>query len=406
MSRSDQPVDTDSKAARDFSAQLQSPIAGSVTGGGAADPRHRSRIGGLLLATAATLTLAACEPGTGPFASSPAPTTAAAAGETGTTTASKPRRSTRIVDRDVEAPQVFQVTEEALWDGRPSLGGVWVASPDVTDPERVIMRNPTNGKFVIGALFKRERDNPGPKLQISSDAAEALGLLAGQPGKLSVTALRREEAEEAAPEAPVLDSNESLAANGKPAAAGAVDAGGVTTTALDAPAGGKPAAGKPAAGKPATGAAATATGTTAATPVAPAANEPKKTKRQLRREAKEAEAAAKAQAEAAAKAPPPLSATGLPAPGATAPGATAAAKPAAAAPAKAAASGRSIQIGFFSQESNATQARDRLAKAGVTAQVRKESSQGKDYWSVFTKGDAAILKKIKSAGFADAYMLK
>ena len=115
---------------------------------------------------------------------------------------------TKLVERDVEAPDVFQVTEPGLWDGRPSLGGVWVAHPTVTDPERVIVRNEANGKFVIGALFRRERDNPGPTLQVSSDAAEALGLTAGKPANLNVTALRREEVvpkvEEINPETQVL----------------------------------------------------------------------------------------------------------------------------------------------------------------------------------------------------------
>lgn len=101
-------------------------------------------------------------------------------------------RSVKLVERDVEAPDVFQVTESGLWDGRPSLGGVWVAHPDVSDPERVIIRNEKNGKFVIGALFRRERETPGPRLQVSSDAAAAIGMLAGQPAKLNVTALRRE----------------------------------------------------------------------------------------------------------------------------------------------------------------------------------------------------------------------
>ncbi|WP_246040471.1 SPOR domain-containing protein [Roseovarius arcticus] len=102
--------------------------------------------------------------------------------------------SVRLVERDVEAPSVFQVTDKGLWDGRPSLGGVWVAHPDVTDPERVIIRNTANSKFVIGALFRRERATPGPAFQVSSDAAAALGMLAGAPAQLNVTALRREEA--------------------------------------------------------------------------------------------------------------------------------------------------------------------------------------------------------------------
>lgn len=101
--------------------------------------------------------------------------------------------ATTIIERDVEAPDVFQKTDAGLWDGRPSLGGVWVAHPDVVDPERVIIRNNSNGKFVIGALFRRERDNPGPLFQVSSDASEALGMLAGAPADLNVTALRREE---------------------------------------------------------------------------------------------------------------------------------------------------------------------------------------------------------------------
>ena len=109
----------------------------------------------------------------------------------------------RKTERDIEAPEVFQATEAGLWDGRPSLGGVWVAHPDVTEPERVIIRNEQNGKFVIGALFRRERETPGPRLQVSSDAAAAVGMLAGQPTNLSVVALRREEVveEEPAPEA-------------------------------------------------------------------------------------------------------------------------------------------------------------------------------------------------------------
>lgn len=133
------------------------------------------------------LSLAACQEGANPF--KPAPKDAAAEGAG----APAPASSARIVERDVEAPEVFSVEEAGLWDGRPSLGGVWVAHPSVKDPERVIIRNPANGKFVIGALFRRERENPGPKLQISSDAAAALDILAGAPSKLSVVALRREE---------------------------------------------------------------------------------------------------------------------------------------------------------------------------------------------------------------------
>ncbi len=107
-----------------------------------------------------------------------------------------PSAPAQLVEQDVESPDVFQAIEMGLWDGRPSLGGTWVAHPDVTEPERVIIRNTTNGQSVIGALFRREVENPGPRVQVSSDAAVALGMLAGQPAALSVTALRREQVAE------------------------------------------------------------------------------------------------------------------------------------------------------------------------------------------------------------------
>jgi hypothetical protein len=113
-----------------------------------------------------------------------------------------------FIEKDVEAPEVFSATEPGLWDGRPSLGGVWVAHPDVKDPERVMIRNQSNGKFVIGALFRREREIPGPRLQISSDAAVALDVLAGAPVDLEVVAMRKEKIPVAPPEAEVVVSAE------------------------------------------------------------------------------------------------------------------------------------------------------------------------------------------------------
>ena len=155
--------------------------------------------------------------------------------------------ATRLVERDVEAPDVFEMTDQGLWDGRPSLGGVWVAHPDVKTPERVIVRNTANNTFVIGALFRRERENPGPVFQVSSDAASALGMLAGAPSQLNVTALRRETApEEVAPEevttedAPAADlsapeSVKTSALDSVAGAAAAIDAAEASATATPAP---------------------------------------------------------------------------------------------------------------------------------------------------------------------------
>jgi rare lipoprotein A len=133
----------------------------------------------VLGSAAALMFLAGCQPGE-LFPQKPAEGADAATAEP------------QMIEQDIEKPDVFSVTDSGLWDGRPSLGGVWVAHPDVDEPERVIIRNTANDRFVIGALFRRERDNPGPALQVSSDAAEALGMLAGAPATLSVVALRRE----------------------------------------------------------------------------------------------------------------------------------------------------------------------------------------------------------------------
>lgn len=290
----------------------------------------QARIRTLLLMTVAGMVLTACVNGENPFKRA----------ETATDAAPAPSTSTRLVDRDVEAPEVFQTTDQALWDGRPSLGGVWVASPDAKDPERVIIRNTANGKFVIGALFRREIDNPGPKLQISSDAAAALGVLAGAPANVSVIALRREEAEvQTDATRPILDSSET-----------------VETSTLD----------------PVEGAAAAIDRAEAAAPAAPTAR--------------------------------PAAATAAPvSPTVVAP--TVGGTPATPAPAPAA-SGRSIQIGIFSVEANATRAAETLKKAGLPGTVRQEQSQGRALWSVTSRGDAGVLTRVKGLGFPDAYFLQ
>lgn len=302
-----------------------------------------------VLAAGAALALGACEGGNPLFGNRPE---AAADDEAVAAAAPAAAGTTRIVERDVEAPKVFNASEAGLWDGRPSLGGVWVAYPGVKDPERVIIRNPANGKFVIGALFRREREMPGPRLQVSSDAAAALGLLAGQPARLDVTALRREEVAEAPPlppATPVLDKAETITSETLAPAPGA------------APAAAAAAAPPPAA--PAIGAAAVAAvaATPAATPATPATK-------------------------------------------------PATPRPAAAAPA--ASGGRNlIQIGIFSVEANAKGAADQLRKAGASVSIKREESQGKAYWRVVAgpANDAAareaLMAKVKGAGFKDAYFV-
>lgn len=346
---------------------------------------ERATIRAVILASVAAVGLSACEK------------TLDGAGATDDAPVARAATSVRLVDRDVEAPQVFQVSDAALWDGRPSLGGVWVASPDAVDPERVILRNPANGKFVIGALFRRERLNPGPTLQISSDAAAALGFLAGQPSTLNVTALRREESETAAaPDAtkPILDANEAV--DTTELAAAAIDRAEGNPAPVPAPA--------------LTG------GAIAATPLAdetlaaaePAVEAPKRKRGWLfgkrRAAGAEVDTAALptgAEVETTALSADAITATPIPAVAMVAPKAPVV-QPTTAKPA-----GRAslIQIGIFSVDANADRAVKMLTSKGIAARKLTETSQGRTFWRVVADAPdrAATLASVKAAGFADAY---
>jgi cell division septation protein DedD len=300
-----------------------------------------------------------------------------------------------------------------------------VASPETVDPERVIIRNPDNGNFVIGALFRRERLNPGPTLQISSDAAAALGILAGAPTRIEVVALRRSEPEATAAAEETAPADVTAEAEDAAPQSGGEDIGAAAVAALE----GTAATGEAAADAPETGGPAETgaipddeTGGTdmAALPAPTAAAEPPPRKKrkwfwQKNRTdeplpaslpADEADAAeAAGTAAVAAIATSAIAATALPDPDRTA-----AAEPAAAAAvasAAAAAGGRLIQIGFFSVEENAQRTVDRLGASGIPARVLTEQAKGKTFWRVVAGpgADAGLLGKVKSAGFADAYFV-
>ncbi|MVO16657.1 SPOR domain-containing protein [Parasedimentitalea huanghaiensis] len=284
----------------------------------------RSQAARLTIAVMSLALLAACEEGAMPsFLQS---------NDSAGDSAPVASNSTKLVERDVEAPDVFQVTEAGLWDGRPSLGGVWVAHPDAKDPERVIIRNSANGKFVIGALFRREREIPGPRLQASSDAAAALGMLAGAPVELNVTALRRETVDETPT---IEDAADVEVATLEP---NSDTSGDISQTQLD----------------PIAGAAAALE---ASTPAAPTA---------------------------------PTSSSTLPAK------VSPLAKP-------------YIQIGIFSVEANAKGTAGQMRNAGMIPTVIEQTSNGKPFWRVVVgpaqsnSERSALLKKVKSAGFSDAY---
>ncbi|WP_120501426.1 SPOR domain-containing protein [Roseovarius sp. EL26] len=263
--------------------------------------------------------------------------------------------------RDVEAPEVFQVTSSGLWDGRPSLGGIWVAHPDVTQPERVIIRNTKNSKSVVGALFRRERNNPGPVFQISSDAADALGMLAGAPAELSVTALRKEAPPPPPPTPEPVPEVEKTGAETKSA----------TTTKKSA------------------------------TEKKPTKSQSKKLKKAEKIETKSlAPVAGAAAAIAAAEV---ANAAAASSGGVTDIGESAQQsslrKP-------------YLQIGTFSVKENAESTAAKLREQSLQASVREQKTQSKTLWRVVV-GPAtnkpersALLKKIKGIGFDDAYPVR
>ena len=402
---------------------------------------------GIVVATAGLV--AGCTPtgGANPLSDAPATNAALAAA-----TAPASGSGSRAIERDVEAPEVFQVADRGLWDGRPSLGGVWVAHPTATDPERVMIRNPATGASVIGALFRRERDNPGPRFQVSSEAATALGILAGAPTEIEVTALRLQRVEmeiEPAP-APTTAADETLAlAPVEPAAATATPATGTpepaTATGPTAPQGaptGEVAIAREEEprrrglfglfGRRDAAPETPAIAETTLAPVAPVAETAVAAGATALAAAPASEPQAAPQA-----APQPSERRGLfglfrrqqpePEPDTTliaVPGAptqatqaTALAAPQAPTPQPAAQPAPSgprpdrpfVQIGIFSVEQNAVNARARMQQAGLTAEIRRGRAGDNQFWRVVVGPAATLaqrdsnLAQVRRLGFADAY---
>ena len=336
--------------------------------------RHGIRLAGALLATAA---LSACSEGDSlAFLQPKSEGVDVARTETATTT---------LVERDVEAPDVFSATEAGLWDGRPSLGGVWVAHPDVSEPERVIIRNTSNDKFVIGALFRRERDIPGPRLQASSDAAAALGMLAGAPVQLNVTALRREEVSPEPSAAPVAAA--PVAEEPADADAEIADAAAIAIADTAAPIETAPEAEAEVLD--------TATATTAN------AEQPATKKSWFgaglfgKRNKDVGEPLNELDPQPIAASAPsvetkPLASSSPP-------------------PRKSSLEKPYVQIGIFSVEENANNTADQMRNNGIVPTVFEQSSNGKEFWRVVvgpaqsSSERASLLKKIKGIGFSDAY---
>ncbi len=303
------------------------------------------------------------------------------------------QQSPQSVLKDVERPDIFNVTDMALWDGRPSLGGVWVAHPDIKTPERVLVTNTKTGKTIPGALFRRERENPGPVFQASSEAAALLGMLAGAPAELKVLAVRQEEVIIEPEPVPVVEGDEI--SDEELATAGVVDDlnAEVPETIEEEPKRGnflqrlfrrKPAEN-----------AAIAAGGVAAAETVDDASAPDVETSTLDPVASSA-AAAIARAEASDK-PEPRPERASAADPTPTPSAPALRNP-------------FIQVGLFSVEANANAAAANLRQSGIIPTIDDRSTNGVLTWRVLvgpvTTADdqAALLGQVKNLGFKDAFL--
>lgn len=256
----------------------------------------------------------------------------------------------QFVEEEVEKPDVFYAKEAGLWDGRPTFGGVWVSHPDTQQPEKVIIRNQSNGRFVVGALFRIERDQPGPSLRLSSDAAEAIAAVAGSPVQLEVVALRTEKIPVEQPEIVAAPDAEAP---------------------VDAPAEIEE---KPLDPIVAAGAAIEAAAPTA---VEAAAAEPAQQASTITAAAVAAGAETEANEAPASKLANPF-----------------------------------VQVATFSVEKNAEAVAEQMKTLGLTPLVRAEEADGKPVWRVVVGPISSrserrtILRQIRDEGYADAYSVK
>ena len=270
---------------------------------------------------------------------------------------------TDVITEDMLAPEAFSITDTALWDGRPTFGGVWIAYPNIDTPERVRITNPENDKSVIGALYKRESGFPGPQIELSADAAASLGIIAGVPADLRVVAMRRVDVEvdptiATGPQPMVTPLQRPSTRNTTPAVAGVavLDAASIVAPAVEP----------------------------VAAPETPAANE----------------------------AAPVVEATTLPPVEPAAVAAPVAAAPVAPAPAAADPNSTFIQVATFQSERRAKDAVKKLETAGLSVEIRETKAGSQTHYRVIvgpaTSPEAVeiMMSVVREIGFRDAIALR
>jgi cell division septation protein DedD len=86
-------------------------------------------------------------------------------------------------------PQAFHATGLALWDGAQTLQGVWIAHPLAMVARRVRLTNDETGAQVDAAMFRRDPNLSGPRIIVSAEAAELLGLTPGHGTPITINGL-------------------------------------------------------------------------------------------------------------------------------------------------------------------------------------------------------------------------
>lgn len=134
------------------------------------------------------------------------------------------------------APQLFEATGLAVWDGKRTLQGVWVAHPLAESARRVRIFNEENGKAVDGALFKRDSTAEDATVLISSEAAQLLSMGIGTPALIRIVAVSPIQRQPGAPTEAVVadaqspDSGNEAGASSEDDVAKVADAAGTATT--------------------------------------------------------------------------------------------------------------------------------------------------------------------------------
>ena len=89
-----------------------------------------------------------------------------------------------------EKPEILDISVSVIWNGEQTLGGNWVSHPSVDSPERVSIKNISNGKSIIGAVFQQTKKIKTEPAVISSDAARALDIVKNELTKVQIIAIR------------------------------------------------------------------------------------------------------------------------------------------------------------------------------------------------------------------------